>query len=104
MSGTFYIKRNDTSPKLIYTLSPPVNLTAASVVFNMRDRNGGAVIARAAATVEDAAGVVGFAFTSTHTAVAGLFSAEFEITYADTTVETFPNQGYILIRISEDLG
>lgn len=100
----FYIKRGDTSPGMAYTLSPAVNFTGASVVFNMRQRNGALVINREAATIEDEAGVVGFTFSAAQTAAAGFFDAEFEVTYADTSVETFPNYGFIDVRISDDIG
>lgn len=100
----FFIKRGDTSPGMVYTLSPAVNLTGASVVFNMRQRNGALVINRAAATIEDVNGVVGFTFSAAQTATAGFFDAEFEVTYADNSVETFPNYGFIAVRISDDIG
>lgn len=105
MSEQFTIKRGDTSPQLIYTLSPSVNLVGASAVFNMSAIGGGAVIDRVAASIEDsAAGVVGFAFTSAQTANAGTFWGEFEITYSDGKIETYPNNGYLSINIKPDLG
>ena len=33
----------------------------------------------------------------------GTYTAEFEVTYPDTTVETFPNNGYIRIEITDDI-
>ena len=34
----------------------------------------------------------------------GFYDAEFEVTYSDGTVETFPNRGFITVIISPDLG
>lgn len=105
MSSKFTIKRGDTSPSLVYTLSPAVGLVGAGVVFNMRPVSGTTVISRAAANIDDATvGVVSFDFTSTHTAVSGTYQAEFEITFADGSVETYPNDDYLIVSITPDLG
>jgi hypothetical protein len=49
---TFYIKRNDTSPAIRYALDPAtVDLTGATVRFQMRARNGAMVLDAAAAIV-----------------------------------------------------
>ena len=107
MSAVFEIKRNDTSPQLVYELDPPVPLGGADVVFNMCPASaprGTAPLEREPATIEDPAGVLGFTFTSAQTAVAGIFWGEFEVTYADGSVETFPSKGHITIKIGHDLG
>lgn len=36
-------------------------------------------------------------------AAAGAFEAEFEVTYADGGVQTFPNVGFIPVRIGADV-
>lgn len=106
MSNTFYIKRGDTSPKLVYTLEKVASLVGATAVFNMRPvtARGADRIERAAATIEDTGGVLGFAFTEPQTAVAGVYHGEFEVTYGDSTIETFPNTGYITVKVHADLG
>lgn len=38
------------------------------------------------------------------TDTAGRFEAEFEVTYADGAVETFPNDGFIVVQIGPDIG
>lgn len=106
MSGTFTIKRGDSSPSLGYKLSPKTNLTGASVVFNMYPAgpSGPAAIDSATAVIEDAVeGIVRYDFSSTDTANSGTAYAEFEVTYSDSTVETFPNSGYIAIVIPKDI-
>lgn len=106
MIATFHLKQNDTSPALLYRLDPAVNLAGASVVFNMRPRGGGAVVVdRAAASIEGdpANGVVRYDWQVADTANAGRFEAEFEVTYSDGTVETFPNDGFIVVQIGGDI-
>ena len=106
--STFTIKRGDTSPALVYALAPAsVVLTGAAVVFTMaRLRASSPTIDRAAAVIEAATGAptVAYEWAGTDTAVAGVYAAEFEVTYADGAVETFPNAGHLLIEIVDDLG
>jgi len=104
----FYLKRNDTSPAIQVVLrdssGTAISLAGATVKFLMYDRYGTEVV-NASATVEDAAGgVVQYDWIAADTAAAGFYKAEFEVTYADATVETFPNYEYINIHIQEDLG
>lgn len=106
MSDIFYIKEGDTSPALLYTLSPTVDLTGASVVFNMRLRSDGSVkVSRQAAVIVSPAtdGVVRYDWDADDTDTAGEYQAEFEVTYADSTVETFPNKDFITVKIDGDI-
>ena len=101
----FFIKRGDTSPSLQYTLSPTTDLTGATVVFNMSTANRSSVkVSRQTAVVVDAAnGIVRYDWQSADTDTAGDFLGEFEVTYADTKVETFPNSDDIDISIGKDI-
>ena len=106
MSETFYIKQNDTSPALRYALIPTVNLTGASVVFNMRPRGSTTVkVSRQTATVVAPAtsGIVEYSWAAADTDTMGDYEAEFEITYSDATVETFPNASYIAVKVTDDI-
>jgi len=106
MSDTFYIKQGDTSPAIQYALSPAsVILTAATVVFNMRAVGGTVKISREAATITTATGTptVQYNWTADDTDTAGLFQAEFEVTYSDGTIETFPNASYIQVNITGEI-
>ena len=101
----FFLKQNDTSPAIEYTLSPLTNLSGASVVFNMTDSDGVVKVNRQAAVVDDAVnGVVQYLWDAADTDTSGLFLAEFEVTFADATVETFPNATDIGVLITRDLG
>ena len=101
----FFLKRNDTSPALQYTLSPLTKLSGASVVFNMTDSDGIVKVSRGAVTVSDAVnGVVDYLWLPADTDTAGLYLGEFEVTFADGTVETFPNATDLGVLITRDLG
>lgn len=102
----FFLKRGDTSPALQYSLLPaPIVLTGATVRFSMRPRGSVTpTINRAVAVIEDAlAGIVRYDWQVANTDTPGLYEAEFEVTYADGTVETFPNSDWIIIRIEGDI-
>lgn len=106
MSQTFTIKRGDTSPALRFALLPEtINLNGATVAFTMRQAGASAKIDRAAASVVTGASpVVEYAWGEGDTDTAGFFQAEFEVTYFDGSVETFPNDEYLYVNIIGDLG
>ncbi len=76
-------------------------------LFSMRPKgsNNAAVIDRQGATVVTAQDTpqVRYDWEAADTATAGFFEAEFEVTYADGSIETFPNYGYIGVAISQDI-
>ena len=105
---TFYIKQNDTGPAMLATLQDAsgnaINLVGASVRFHMRSVMGGNPVVDAAATVVTAAsGIVRYNWLSADTNTIGSYQAEFEVTYADASVETFPNDSYIAVEIIDDI-
>lgn len=106
MSETFFIKRGNTSPSLIYALLPTsVVLTGATVRFNMRTRGGTVVVNRAAATIVTATGTptVRYDWQVADLATPGFYEAEFEVTYAGGAVEDFPNDGFIGVAVTGDI-
>ena len=105
---TFYIKENDTVPSIRAALQNgsgnAVDLIDASVRFHMRAIGGNAAAVDAAATIVNAAGgLVQYDWDAADTADVGSFQAEFEVTYSDGTVETFPSNGYIRVEIIDDI-
>lgn len=116
---TITLKRNDNRIALEATLRKPdgtaENLNNAAVKFIMRsgrfntrygryDYNDQAVINREVDTIDAAAGKVWMVFTTQELSAEGWYLAEFEATYPDGRVETYPNTDYIPIQILKDLG
>lgn len=104
----FTIKQNDTSPIFQRTLlddaGAAVNLTTATATFKMYDQLRTTEIISSAATITDAAnGVVTYPWLAADTATEGWYWAEIEVTYADSSIETFPNSGYLSIKIPKEL-
>lgn len=110
----FEIKQGDRRPLFVVALKDnfgepsetAVNLTTATgVVFNMRNKAGGAVkVSRGACTITNAAGgEVTYAWATNDTDTAGSFEAEVEVTWNDTKAETFPNDSYWDVVITDDI-
>lgn len=105
---SFYVKQNDTSPAMLATLQDAdgvaVSLVGATVRFHMRKLGGTQTKVDAAATVVNAlAGTVRYSWIAADTNTVGSYQAEFEVTYADASVETFPNDSYIPVEIIDDI-
>lgn len=100
----FTIKRGDTSPSIKY--APGVDLTGATVVFKMSSLDFTPKIAAGVVTVyNDAAegDVMQYDWNAADTDTDGIHRAEYQVTYADGSIETFPNDGFITISIGVDL-
>ena len=106
---TFYVKQNDTAPSLRATLkdgsNTVIDVTNATVRFHMRAFGSSTAKVDAAAGIISPAtnGVVQYNWIAADTDTIGSYQGEFEITYQDGSVETFPNNGYILIEIIDDI-
>lgn len=100
----FSIKRGDTSPAIRFALLPAtLDIAGSTVQFQMRSRSGVMVIDQPAQIVTDLPPVVQYLWQPADTAIAGLFEAEFRVTYVDGAIETFPNTEFIPVRIAEDV-
>ena len=105
---TFYVKQNDTSPAMLATLQDAdgnaINLTGATVRFHMRAVGSTQVVVDQAATVvTPLEGIVRYNWAADDTDTIGSYQAEFEVTYFDASIETFPNDGYIRVEVIDDI-
>ena len=108
MMATFVIKQNDTSPSIEATLTnisgTAVNLNGSSVRFHMKNMSNNSLIVDQAATIVNAAGgIVRYAWQAADTQKPGLYNCEFEVTYTDTSIETFPNDDKIIVSIESEI-
>ena len=105
MPSHFYIKQNDTRPAITANLTDAndaaVNLTGATVKFNMRvDPAGSVKINAGAATIEDAeAGQVSYSWPTSNTDTADDYEGEFQLTFAGGAVQTFPGRNWIAVHV-----
>lgn len=111
MSGPFIIKQGDTSPSIAYTLYRPDGVTAeiltgSTVKFVMasEDSIGTAKVKADAVVVDAITGEVRYDWATGDTDTFGGFVAEWEVTRADGSIETFPNGGYVPIAIIQQAG
>lgn len=104
--SSFQIKTNDTAPPIEATLtaaSVAVDLTSATVRFHMVD-SANAVKVDAAATIVTAGdGTVKYSWDAADTDTAGRYRAEWEVTFSDGTIRTFPTPGYTTVVVHGDL-
>ena len=105
--STFSIKRNDTSPIIRRILKDAdgaiIDVTGATVRFHMNELDGTNVVDGLATINTGTAGDVQYSWIAADTATDGTFNCEWEITFADTRVETVPNSGHDTVTITEDL-
>ncbi len=119
MAETFTIKRDDTLPKIQVQLwddeakTIKTDLTLAiGQAFHMMDREEAGLAAptlkiEAPANIVGAAtdGVLEYAWIDGNedTDTEGTYFAEFEVTWSATLRTTYPNDGYIIVKIPDDL-
>lgn len=106
---TFYIKQNDTAPSIQGTLKDGNNrvrsLTSASAVrFNMKDENGNIMVDNANCVIVNASsGIVRYDWQVGDTTSIGINYCEFEVTYLNGQIETFPNGSDLKVIIKEEI-
>jgi len=106
----FEIKSGDTSPAIESQLSADgsaIDLSGVSEVRFLMNLYGTEVVnddTSGNVTITDAAnGIVKYEWQPGDTDKAKAHKAEWEVEYSDGTIETFPNDGYINISITEAL-
>ena len=107
----FVIKKGDLLPVITATLKDAngaaVSLTGTAK-FIMRRVGATAAKVNAAAAIDgdqvNNKGKVSYTWAGTDTDTAGVYEAEWEVTFTGGKKQTFPNPEYLVIRITDDLG
>lgn len=104
----YEMKRNDTRPRpdalLRFSDGSIPDLTGASVKFIARDVTSSVVKIDATATITDVpTAAVEYAMTADDSDTAGTYYCEWEVTFADTSVQTFPTRSFDRLRIRGDI-
>ena len=103
----FSIKQNDTSPSLQVTLRDSslvvINLTGASVRFHMKSVDGILKIDAPMTVTSALGGVCQYDWQAGDTDTVGTYYVEFEVTYSDASVESFPNNGSKTVKVVREL-
>ncbi len=104
----FTIKQGNTRPALRATLMAAAGggegLAGATVRFSMTSKAGVAINRAPVTIVTASAGIVEYAWSVADTNITpGAYAGEFEVTFGDGTIATYPNDGYISIRIVKGL-
>lgn len=104
---SFRIKQNDTSPSLQATLKDAsgavVDISGSSVRFHMKSVDGTLKVDESMTIVDGVGGVVQYDWVSGDTDTVGSYYVEFEVTYSDNSVETFPNNGNASVTVTKEL-
>lgn len=100
-------KRNDTTPitGVLRENGGVADLSQASgVQFFMRKSSDEPLKASGEASIiEGESGTVRYQLSPEEVDESGFFVAEWQVTYADSTIQTFPNEHYLTIEIEDDL-
>ena len=109
-STTFTIKRNDTKKAIDGILkanTTVVNLTQCTVKFIMAlstKKNAVPKVSKAASIVDATAGTVSYQWVVGDLDTTGVYNAEWEVTFLDGKIATFPDDGYLTVNVVADLG
>ena len=105
----FYIKQGDTVPAIEVLLKDaygaPVNVTGATIVFSMRVKPAGTVKVNGAtaAIVTAGLGRVRYAWVAANTDTADEYEGEFQVTFSNGAIQTFPNDSHITVVVTDDV-
>ena len=104
----FVLKKGDTSPVLVATFKDydgtAVSIVGASVKILVKTLDGTSVVNSPMTITDGTNGVAEYEWQSGDTDTTGTYKVEFEVTFDNGAVETFPNNKYEMMVIKEDLG
>jgi len=104
----FTIKKGDTSPSIQSTLKDAsgtaVDIAGATVKIHMKAVGSSVLKVDQTMTIVNASGgIVKYDWTAPDTDTVGTYYVEFEVTYFDNTIETFPNNQNLTISVVREL-
>ena len=100
---TWTIKKDSTSPMLLWKVVPEISGIGAIGRFLAKDENDVVVIDAPAVIYQENPLILGYVFTLTDTAIARILEAEFKITFADGSIERSPIETNFLINIQDNV-
>lgn len=112
----FTIKVGDTASAIFATLEDangdPVDIQSAAVKFKLGPLSGGSILVDAdavnaqvgAGTLDGSVGDVVYSWgTASLPSTASWYRAEWEVTFTNGSIQTFPNDGYMLVAVTGEL-
>lgn len=110
MSNVLTVRKGDTRPRhrvqLTYNDGTAVDLTGATIRYLLRSISSTELTVDGTASIVNSPGTDGiceYEWQTGDTAIAGLYDAEFEVTFGDGTIQTFPTRRPLRVRIVGDL-
>ena len=104
---TVYVKQNDTKPDIQVTINDDqgtaVDVSGASIKFFMNDSTGTNKVDGTGAIVTAASGIIKYVWQTNDLDTVGVYDAEFQITFSDSSILTAPSSGYITVVVGDDL-
>jgi hypothetical protein len=106
MADEFYMKAGDTLPTLDSTLLDPEDhprdLTDATVHLHLRVPGATTpVLVDTATVLSGVNGTVRYTWPAPQALAPGIYQGEWQVTFEDGNVETFPNYGFFHVVIAE---
>lgn len=110
----YFLRENDSGSTITATLrdenDAAVDINGATVRFHMVAISGGTAKVSAAASndqngdgADGTKGQVSYEWQAADTDTPGLYLAEWEVTYVGGDVVTYPNAGYLLVRVTPQI-
>lgn len=104
---SFTIKQNDTSPSIGASLKGsdllPIDLSGATVKIHINSLGGVVKVNQTMTIISPETGVVQYDWQSGDTDTVGTYYVEFQVTYVDNSVETFPNDSNLVMSVIKAL-
>lgn len=104
---TFYLKQDNTSSSVQINLldenDDAVDVSGATVRFHVVNAYGAVLVDEAMTIVTAASGIVRYDWATDDLPQPGILHAEVEVTYADGTIQSFPNNSYFVIEVERKL-